>query len=241
MSVGPAAPAAATIFAIASLFLLSPQWGGTVYVAALILMLFVVQCGGTALLARRLIAWTAPIVLPLLIVHGVFNSQFPITSWWMNTIPIRDSGLAFSYDLAIRFLLFSVVAAYWLLIDRDAMVEVLLRTRLPTPLIMLVIQGFVMGRLLQEKIEQIHLAQRARGIPVSATPFRRIVSLPALLIPAVVGTFIEAEARVPVLLAHGYGRLEPSTRSARLDLRTALLALAMPICLIIALLVDGSL
>ncbi len=238
MNIKPAAAGAATLVSVASLFLLSPRWGGTLYTALLILLLLVVQHGEGARLGRRLLAWTWPFVLPLLLVHGVLNAQFPITSWWLDLVPIRGTGLAFGYDLGVRVLLFSVVAAYWLSVDRDAMVEALIRLRLPTPLIMLAMQGFVMGRLVQERIHAIHLAQRARGIPVSASFAQRIASMPALLIPVVVGTFVEAEARVPVLLAHGYGRLEPAAKADRLEPRTMVLACMILGCLVLALAVD---
>jgi energy-coupling factor transporter transmembrane protein EcfT len=238
VSIRPAVASAATIVSVVSLFLLSPLWGGAVYTALLILLLLLAQRGTGARLGRRLISWTGPFLVPLLLFHGVLNGQFPVTSWWLDTIPIRSIGLAFGYGLAVRILLFSVVAAYWLSVDPDDMVEALLRLRLPTPLIMLAMQGFVMGRLVQNRIQSIHLAQRARGIPVSASLAQRIASMPALLIPVVVGTFVEAEARVPVLLAHGYGRLEPSTQPAQLELRTAILALAMLAFLAAALTVD---
>lgn len=238
MSFRPAVAGAATIVSIVSLFLLSPRWGGIVYTALLIVLLLLARRGDRSRLGPRLIAWTAPFIMPLIVVHGVLNAQFPVTSWWLDMIPIRSAGLTFGSDLAVRILLFSVVAAYWLSVDRDAMVEALIRLRLPTPLIMLAMQGFVMGRLVQERIQAIHLAQRARGIPVSASLAQRIASMPALLVPVVVGTFVEAEARVPVLLAHGYGRLEPSTRSARLELRTVILGLAMLVCLAFAMTVD---
>lgn len=234
----PAAALAATLVSIASFFLLSPRWGGTAYAGLLTLLLLLAEHGDGSCLGRRLLAWTWPFVVPLLLIHGVLNTQFPVTNWWLDLLPIRATGLAFGYDLALRVLLFSVVGAYWLSVDRDAMVEALLRLRLPTPLIMLAMQGFVMGRLVQERIQAIHLAQRARGIPVSASFGQRIASIPALLIPVVIGTFVEAEARVPVLLAHGYGRLEPSAKPGRLELRTVVLALTMLACLALARVVD---
>ncbi len=238
VSISPAVAGTATIISVVSLFLLSPRWGGMVFTALLIVLLLLAGRGNGVRLGRRLIAWTVPFVLPLIVVHGVLNAQFPITSWWLDTIPIRSAGLAFGSALAVRVLLFSVVAAHWLLVDRDTMVEALLRLRLPTPLIMMALQGFVMGRLVQDRIQAIHLAQRARGIPVSASLVQRIMSIPALLVPVVVGTFIEAEARVSVLLAHGYGRLEPSIQAARLEFRTEILAIAMLACLAFALIVD---
>lgn len=238
MSIKPSAAGAATIISVVSLFLVSPRWGGAVYTGLLIVLLLLALRRDGPLLGRRLIAWTAPFILPLIVVHGALNAQFPVTSWWLDMIPIRSAGVAFGSDLAVRVVLFSVVAAYWLSVDRDAMVEALIRLRMPTPLIMLAMQGFVMGRLVQERIQAIHLAQRARGIPVSASLVQRLASMPALLVPVVVGTFVEAESRVPVLLAHGYGRLEPTTRTSRFELRTAILILVMLVCLALALTVD---
>ena len=238
MKISPAGTSAATLVSIASLVLLSPRWGGTAYTASLILILLLAQWRDGSGLGRRMLAWTAPMVLPLLLVHGVLNAQFPVTSWWLDIVPIRGAGLVFGYDLAVRVLLFSVVAAYWLSVDSDALVEALLRLRLPAPLIMLAMQGFVMGRLVRERVDAIYLAQRARGIPVSASLAQRIGSMPALLIPVVVGTFVEGEARIPVLLAHGYGRLTPSTRPARLERQMVALATGILGCLALGLAAD---
>lgn len=209
-----------------------------VYTALLTVLLMFAQSADGMRIGRRLIAWSIPFVLPLIFVHGVLNTQFPVTNWWFDMIPVRSAGLAFGSALAVRVLLFSLVAAYWLSVDRDTMVEALIRLRLPTPLILLAMQGFVMGRLVQDRVQAIHLAQRARGIPVSASLAQRIISIPALLVPVVVGTFIEAEARVPVLLAHGYGRLNLSIQSDQLEVRSVLLVLAILSCLALALMLE---
>lgn len=209
-----------------------------VYTALLTVLLMFAQSADGMRIGRRLIAWSIPFVLPLIFVHGVLNTQFPVTNWWFDMIPVRSAGLAFGSALAVRVLLFSLVAAYWLSVDHDNMVEALIRLRLPTPLILLAMQGFVMGRLVQIRVQAIHLAQRARGIPVSASLAQRITSIPALLVPVVVGTFIEAEARVPVLLAHGYGRLNLSIQSDQLEVRSVLLVLAILSCLALALMLD---
>jgi energy-coupling factor transporter transmembrane protein EcfT len=238
MSIRPAEAAAATIVSTASLFLLAPRWGGSAYAVALFVTLLFMQRGEGTRLGGKLVAWTMPFLLPLLVVHGVLNSQFPITSTWFDFIPVRGAGLAFGYDLATRVLIFAIVGGYWLSVDRDELVEALLRLRLPMPLIMLAMQGFVMGRIVQERVQYIHLAQRARGIPVSASFFQRAISLPALLVPVVVGTFVEAEARVPVLLAHGFGRIEPSVVPARWEWRTAITCLTILGCLLFAIAMD---
>ncbi|MFL6845553.1 MAG: energy-coupling factor transporter transmembrane component T [Allosphingosinicella sp.] len=238
MSVRPAAAGAATIVSLVSLFLLQPGFGREIFTAGITLILLAAWGGGRARLALRLIGWTLPFVLPLLALHGILNSQFPITGWWLDTVPIRASGVAFGYDLSLRILLFSVVAGFWFAVDRDALVEGLLRLRLPTRFIMVAVQGFVMGRLIQRRIDNVYLAQRARGIPVSGSLGLRLMSLPSLLVPVVVGTFVEADARVPVLLAHGYGRLEPAARPARLELPTVMVIVALLSCLGIALSAD---
>ena len=238
MSITPATAGVATLVSVGSLVLLSPRWGGTIYVGLLVVVLLLAQVRAAPRVGRKLVLWTLPFVLPLIFIHAVLNAQFTVTGWWLERIPIRSAGLMFGYDMSVRVELLSVVAAYWLSVDRDAFVEALIRFRLPTPLIMLAMQGVVMGGLVQKRIEAIHLAQRARGIPVSASLAQRIVHIPALLIPVVVGTFVEAEARVPVLLAHGYGRLEASAIPAKLELRTVFLAFAILACLAVALRMD---
>lgn len=169
MSVRPWAAGAASFASVVALFLLSPRWSGTVYAALLALLLLVAMRDGNAGLGKRLLVWTVPFLLPLLLVHGVLNTQFPISFWLLDIVPIRETGLAFGYDLALRVFTFSVVAAYWLSVDRDRMVEALISLRLPTALIMIAMQGFVMSRLVKDRIDAIYLAQRARGIPLSAS------------------------------------------------------------------------
>jgi energy-coupling factor transport system permease protein len=186
------------------------------------------------------VAWTVPFALPLLVIHGVLNSQYPVTGWWLDAIPIRRTGLTFGAEMSLRVVVLSIVAGFWLSVDRDALVESLLRLRLPTSLIMLPVQGVVMSRLIQIRIEKILLAQQARGTPVSGSFIQRLLSLPSLLVPVVVGTFVEAEARVSVLLAHGYGRLEPARRSSGMELRTVVVTVAALLCLGVALLADRT-
>lgn len=218
--------------------MLCPRWGGAVYTAFLIALLLMLAGRSASMIGYRLIVWTIPFTLPLILIHGVLNSQFPVTNYWLDLIPLRSEGLYFGIDLAIRIMLFSVVGAYWLSVDRDAMVESLIQFRLPIPIIMLAMHGFVMARLVQERIHAIHLAQRARGIPVSASFRERLASIPALLIPVVVGAFVEAEARIPVLLAHGYGRLALSSSRSRLELRTIVQIVATLFIFALSVLLD---
>ena len=214
MNLRPIAAGSITLASAGALILLSPRWAGSAYGALLLATLLIAQSRSSGKAARLLLAWTIPFVLPLVLIHGVLNSAYPITSLLLDLVPVRNEGLEYGYDVAIRVVTLSIVGAYWLSVDRDEFVEALLRLGLPASLIMIAMQGLVMARLLQHRIDAVYLAQRARGIPVASSFVKRLRSFPALLVPVVVGTFVEAEARVPVLLSHGYGRREPIRRPA---------------------------
>lgn len=215
MTMRPIVAGAATVTSAAALVLLDPRWAGSAYAALMVVALFHVQAHAKRKAAGLLLVWTIPFVLPLILIHGVLNSGYPVTSFLLGVVPLRDEGVKFGYDVAVRVAILSTVGAYWLSVDRDEFVEALLRTGLPISLVMVAMQGLVMARLLQYRIDAVYKAQRARGIPVASSFARRLRSLPAVLVPVVVGTFVEAEARVPVLLSQGYGRGEPHPVTAR--------------------------
>jgi energy-coupling factor transporter transmembrane protein EcfT len=222
----------ATLTSITAIFVLNPRWGGTAYAISLALILLISISGPNNSIARSVLKWTLPFALPLIAIHGLLNSQYPITNWFFDFVPIRQAGVEFGYDVSVRLLILSITGAFWLAIDRDEFTEALIRLGLPTYLVMLAMQGFVMARLIENRVHAIHLAQRARGIPVAASFFERVRSIPALLIPVVIGTFVEAEARVPSLLAHGYGRVDPMARpSVALNSKDWIQAGALLACL----------
>ncbi len=217
MTLRPIAAASVTLASATGLLLLSPRWAGSAFAALLLATFLFVQARSHShsKAARTLLVWTLPFVLPLVAIHGVLNSAYPVTSLLLDAIPVRSEGVEFGYDVAVRVVILSIVGAYWLSVDRDEFVEALLRLGLPASLIMIAMQGLVMARQLQHRIDAVYQAQRARGIPVASSFLKRLRSFPALLVPVVVGTLVEAEARVPVLLSHGYGRKEPIRRPAR--------------------------
>lgn len=181
----------------------------TFYAAGSLLMLAAARRNAPGHLVTILLKWMAPFVVPVLILHGILNASFPADYWIFGIVPLRGEGFRFGYDVSLRVFLIAEAGAFWLLVSRDDMVESLFRQRLPTTFVLFAVQGFVVTGVLQRRIASVYLAQRARGIPVDSTILSRIRSVPSILLPVVIGSLVEAEARVPSLLSQGFGALDP--------------------------------
>jgi energy-coupling factor transport system permease protein len=158
---------------------------------------------------KRLVGWTIPFVVPLVILHSVLNGQFPVAFQLWGIVPIRPEGFEFGLAMALQFMLLAVAAAYWLAVDRDEIVESLVRLHLPSWLLLFLMQSTAMAVMIKRRIDNVFLAQRARGVPVGAGTWDRLRALPAVLVPVVVSTLVEADARVPALVARGFGSINP--------------------------------
>jgi hypothetical protein len=155
--------------------------------------------------------WSVPFAAPLLLVHGVLNTGFPVDRWYFGFLPVRVAGLLYGVTVSLHVVLFATVAAYWMSSRRDEVVDDLVRLRLPPWLILFSSQSIAIGASVERRIAKVYEAQRARGIRTGPSLWARVQAFPTVLIPAVVGTLLEAEGRVPALVSRGFGcaRLAP--------------------------------
>jgi hypothetical protein len=161
-------------------------------------------------LGVALVKWSLPFVVPLLIIHGSLNSEFVATHHAFGFVPIRPDGLMFGVLIALRVVLLSIVGGYWLSVPKDEFVESLIRLKLPSWALLLLMQSAAIIGTVSRRISSVYIAQRARGIPVSGSLLLRIRSIPSVLMPVAIGTLIEAEERVPSLVNRGFGSVAPS-------------------------------
>jgi len=159
--------------------------------------------------------WAAPLAIPLFVVHGVINPGFSTSA--DLSIPIRPEGVEFALTLTLKLALFTLGIAVWRTVTRDRTFDALISSGLlPQPLVVVVTQSIALTQLLEKRAKAILLAQQARGIPVRKNFARKVVSLPALVVPMVVHTLIEADVRASALISRGLGsgpiyptRIEP--------------------------------
>jgi energy-coupling factor transporter transmembrane protein EcfT len=177
----------------------------------------------TVLLALSLLAWTGngglgwvivkwclPFAIPLLLVHGVLNAGFPADRWYLGFLPFRPAGFRFGATISLHVTLFATVAAYWMSTRRDDVVDDLVNLRLATWIIFFSSQSIAIGGSVERRILKIYTAQRARGIRTGPSFWARIKAFPSVVIPVVVATLLEADARVPALVSRGFGCAQPA-------------------------------
>lgn len=182
----------------------------TVYTIVMILLLLWTQRGSERPLGVTLIKWTIPFVLPLILMHGILNAGFPADYWAGGIIPIRLGGLAFGYSIATKIVILSVVGGFWISVSQDDLVESMIRLGLPSWLLLFLMQSAAMSGVIRRRITNVYLAQRARGIPVSGGFGERARAFPSVLLPVILGTFVEADARIPGLVSRGFGSINPT-------------------------------
>jgi len=158
-----------------------------------------------ARVAVVMIKWCLPFVVPLLFVHGVMNASYPTAYWLMDVIPWRPTGFRYGVIVSLHFIVIATIAAYWLHTERDDLVDALIRMKFPIWSILFVTQGVAVGAMVERRVSNVYLAQRARGICVGPGILARLRAFPSVLIPAVIGTLLEAESRIPALVSRGFG------------------------------------
>src|SRR5262249_44870324 len=88
---------------------------------------------------------------------------------------------------------------------------------LPDMVVLFSAQSIAIAATVERRILKVYAAQRARGIRTGPGLWARIRAFPSVLIPSVVGTLLEAEARVPALVSRGFGcgRWMPRSKEAK--------------------------
>jgi energy-coupling factor transporter transmembrane protein EcfT len=226
----------ATAASLCALLILGSAFAVAGYTVLLALSLLVWT--GNARIGWVIVKWVLPFAVPLLLVHGVLNAGFPADRWYFGFLPLREAGLRYGATVSLHVALLATVAAYWMNTRRDDVVDDLVSLRLPLWFILFCSQGIAIGASVERRISKVYVAQRARGIRTGPSFWARVQAFPSVLIPAVVSTLLEAEARVPALVSRGFGcaRLAPLP-GRRKPLENRLWALA-PVVLLVAVLLS---
>lgn len=210
----PAIPASTTLAAGLAALLLYDLHSLLFFAVGVLVELMVLRWVDRGHLARLILIWALPLVLPLLLIHSLLNRSFAVDYWLMGWLPLRLEGARFGAGIALKVLALTAVAALWLSVRREEVVEGLVRLKFPSPILLIALQSTAIMGLVNRRVDAVFLAQRARGIPVGSGTFDRLKSLPSILIPVVVGTLVDAESRVPALVSQGFGSVtiasEPS-------------------------------
>ena len=178
----PVTVAIVMVITLAAIWVLKSSLSLTIYTGLLILILIGSQRGSGNLMAGRLLKWTIPFVVPLILIHGLLNATFPVSLWFWDVLPVRLDGLNFGYIMSVRVILLSTVAGFLVSILRDDFVESLIRLRLPSWIVLFLMQSTAMAGVIQRRVSSVYLAQRARGIPVGSGFLSRVRSVPSMLI-----------------------------------------------------------
>lgn len=179
--------------------------------------------------------FTAPFLFPVYLVHGVLNASFPKTQTLFEFIPLRHDGLAYASAISVQFVTIAVIGLFWMATTRECLVNFLVAVRAPLWVILFAVQAMSIAGSVERRIGRIYLAQRARGIPVSAGFLSRIRAFPSVLIPAVVATLSEAHERAEVLVSRGFTSLTPTTVTPALTVWSATQVLLTVISIVVPL------
>lgn len=149
--------------------------------------------------------WTVAFAAPLVLIHGVLNPVYPQTATLLGAVPMREGGLAYGLSVALALCVITIVASAWSQVDRDLLIDDLSRLSLPIWLIVLAAQSIAVIHLVRLRVDAVYLAQRARGIAVGPGFATRLKALPSVLVPVVVSTLADADARATALASRGFG------------------------------------
>lgn len=169
------------------------------------LLMLAAMAAPTAHTISTVLKWTATFAVPLVLIHGVINPAYPQTATLLGAIPVREGGLSYGLSVALAMCVITTVATVWSQVDRDVLVDDLSRLALPTWLIVVAAQSIAVIHLVRLRVDSVYLAQRARGIAVGPGFVTRLRALPSVLIPVVVATLSDADARATALASRGFG------------------------------------
>ncbi|WP_051201933.1 energy-coupling factor transporter transmembrane component T [Ferrimonas senticii] len=189
---------------------------------------------------RQRLGWLLRLLLPLALGLWLIHSQI-IGYWLGHTNQWHWPWPATELWLQIACCL--LAAQLWLRhCPIPKLVNALLSSRLPATLSYLLAAPLLLIDPIQRQLQQIRLAQLARGVPLDGNLWQRLTSLPMMLLPLLAGLLNGVSQRGAMLEMRGFRRLPqrspwqaPADSSAQRRLRRLLL-LAIPVQLAAALL-----
>lgn len=177
--------------------------------------------------------WSAPFFALLLLVHGVVGPLFPVDGHVLG-LPWRSAGAAYACRLGSFIVSASMVFFLWSCVARKAIINGLISTGLPAPLIMTAGQTMAIIVLLRRRAETVFIAQRARGIPVDGNFMQRAIALPSVVLPVVVSSLVEADVRSLMLVSRGFFDGRPINLTRRkASRREVIVAMTLPLIIVV--------
>jgi energy-coupling factor transporter transmembrane protein EcfT len=165
----------------------------------------------TGQIARRLLPALLPLVVSLVLIHGlVARSPEEVRTVWLGLSwslqGLRDAWL-FSLRLALILLSLSMFLSTTPL---QRLAELLLRWRVPYPLVFVMLTGVNLATSLQQRWRLVEQAQQARGLWLRPSGWRaRVRVLMGLLAPTLGALFDELPQRSACLQSRGLLRARP--------------------------------
>lgn len=180
-------------------------------------VLLVIVCWATRSIrpASNLARYSALFALPLLVIHGVLNPEFPVDYFVAKIIGVRLAGIDHAFNATLRISLLFMPAIAWINIDKDEFVSALINMSAPMPLLFVGTFAASIAEQMGRRIKRIYMAQQARGIDVTSNIFVRFAALPRILIPLFVSTISDTELRSTTLALGGIGVTYPVPWSAK--------------------------
>ncbi len=158
-------------------------------------------------------AWRVvlPFAVSVFLIQGLFwHGGRPVLS--LGPVSFKAEGLLFATAATGRILL--VVSSFLLLAlstRPDALMSALAERGLPGTLTYLVLTTIQILPRFQARAQAILDAQRARGLETEGSLRRRLRALLPLVVPLILGSLVDVEARAIALEARGFSRRGPKT------------------------------
>jgi energy-coupling factor transporter transmembrane protein EcfT len=146
---------------------------------------------------------SAPFLLPLLIMHGLLNAQFPIDAHlWI--IPYRLQGLRFALYTFCDLAVLLALASAWSLASRDDLLEWLASRQAPIFILGILAQSIAMLSLIERRSRAVLKAQTARGIRTGPEFIYRVRAYPSIVLPVITSLINESGHRATALWSRGF-------------------------------------
>jgi len=144
-----------------------------------------------------------PFLLPLVIIHGLFNVQFPTDAKiWL--VPYRSEGVNFALSIFCNLSVLLALAAAWSQASRDEVLEWMAARRIPVFALGVMVQSVAMASLIEKRGRSVLKAQMARGIRTGPNLVYRLSALPTVILPVVTSLINESDQRATALWSRGF-------------------------------------
>lgn len=147
---------------------------------------------------------TLPIVIPLLIVHTLFNNAGVTILYQVGPLKVRYEGLMFALNIIFRLLpLLSAYFLFVLVVSPRRLMIALYDRGVSAKIGYLVLSTLQLVPYIEQTAQRILDAQRSRGLSLKGSLIKRFKSYLPLITPVVVGGFSSLEIRAMAIEVRG--------------------------------------